>query len=79
MEVFMVLGLTLFLFTGMVITSVVMNIALGKNDDVFECPGFLFVILVLSIVLSLFFIRPEKFGYEKIVSNNFIKQEVEND
>lgn len=80
MEVFTVLGLAIFLLLVMVVVSFLLNIAYGRTDDeVFDCGlGYFFVLLILSVVLSLFFTQPENFGYEKIVSNNSV-EEVEND
>ena len=80
MEIFTVFGLALFLFGVMVIVSILLNIASGRTDDeVLDGIGFIVVMLVLSIILSLFFTRPEKFGYEKIVSNNSVEQEIKNE
>ena len=77
MEIFTVLGLIIFLFGVMFILSVLVNISFFNNDEeILNCLGFIFTLIVLSIVLSLFFTRPEKFGYEKIVSNNSVEQEV---
>lgn len=78
MEVFTIFGLALFLFGVMVISSCLINIGFGKTDDeVIDGLGFIVVMLILSVVLSLFFTQPENFGYEKIVSNNSVEQEVE--
>lgn len=77
MEGFTIFGLAVFLFFVMVITSILLNIAFGRTDDeVIDGLGFIVVMLILSFVLSLFFTQPENFGYEKIVSNNSVKQEV---
>lgn len=78
METFTVFGLAVFLLAGMIIISMVINILFGSIDEeVLYGPGYLFVLLLLSVILALFFTRPETFGYEKIVSNNSIEQEVE--
>lgn len=78
MEEFTVLGLAIFLFGVMVIVSILLNIAFGRTDDeVIDGLGFIVVMLILSVVLSLFFTQPENFGYEKIVSNNSVEQEME--
>ena len=74
MEIFTILGLTIFIFAVMAVLVILLNIAF---DEPFGAPGFIFVMVVLSITLSSFFIQPEKFGYEKIVSNNSVEQEVE--
>lgn len=77
MESFTLLGLVIFLFAGMVTMSVLANIVFKiELVDERSCLGFIFVMLVLSIMISLFFTHPEKFGYEKIVSNNSVEQEV---
>lgn len=78
MEIFMVFGLATFLFGVMVIISLLLNIAFGRNgDEVFNCGiGFTIVMLILSAVLSSFLVHPECFGYEKIVSTNSVEQEV---
>lgn len=76
MEAFTVLGLVIFLFAGMVTMSVLANIVFKiELVDERSCLGFIFVMLILSVVLSLFFTHPENFGYEKIVSNNSVEQE----
>lgn len=79
MEAFTVFGLAIFILVVMVVVSLLLNIAFGRIDDeIFDCGlGFFFVMLILSVVLSLFFTQPENFGYEKIVSNNSVEQEVE--
>lgn len=78
MEEFTVLGLAIFLFGVMVIVSILLNIAFGGTDDeVIDGLGYIVVMLILSVVLSLFFTQPENFGYEKIVSNNSVEQEME--
>jgi membrane protease YdiL (CAAX protease family) len=79
-EAFAIFGLAVFLFVVIVLVSMLLNIALGYIDEeVLYGPGYLVVMLILSILLSLFFIQPEKFGYEKIVSNNSVEQEVEHE
>ena len=76
-EAFAIFGLAVFLFVVIVLISMLMNIAWGCIDEeVLYGPGYLVVMLILSILLSLFFILPEKFGYEKIVSNNSVEQEI---
>lgn len=79
MEVFTVFGLALFLLLVMVVASILFNIAFGRTDDeVINCGlGFLFVLLILSTTLALFFTQPERFGYKKIVSDNSVEQEAE--
>ena len=74
MEIFTILGLTIFIFAVIAILTVLMNIPF---DEPFGAPGVIFVMVILSITLSSFFTHPEKFGYEKIVSNNSVEQEVE--
>jgi Mn2+/Fe2+ NRAMP family transporter len=78
MEIFTVFGLALFLFGVMVIISLLLNITFGRNgDEIFDCGiGFTIVMLILSAVLSSFLVHPESFGYEKIVSNNSVEQEI---
>lgn len=79
MEKFTVFGLAIFLLAVLFIASMLLNILFGRIDDeVFNCGiGFFLVLLILSVILSLFFTQPENFGYEKIVSNNSVEQEVE--
>lgn len=79
MEIFTVFGLSVFLFGVMVIISLLLNIAFGRNgDEVFDCAiGFTIVMLILSAVLSSFLVHPESFGYKKIVSTNSVEKEVE--
>ena len=78
MEIFTILGLAICLFLIMVIASVLMNVAIHETiDEMYDGLGFIVVMIVLSIILSSFFTQPEKFGYEKIVSNNSVEQEVE--
>lgn len=80
MEAFTIFGLAVFLLAGMVITSMVINMLFGSIDEeVLYGPGYLFVLLLLSVVLALFFTQPEIFGYEKIVSNNSVEQEVQSE
>jgi len=74
MEIFTLLGLIIFLFAIIAILTVIFNIPF---DEPFGAPGVIFVMVILSITLSSFFLHPEKFGYEKIVSNNSVEQEVE--
>ena len=77
MEMFTIFGLAIFLFIVMVSVSLLLNIAFNIKDDEMLCGlGFIVVMLVLSFAISSFFIQPENFGYEKIVSNNSIEQEV---
>lgn len=76
MEAFTVFGLAIFILVVMIVVSLLLNIAFGRTDDeIFDCGlGFFFVMLILSVVLSLFFTQPENFGYEKIVSNNSVEE-----
>jgi hypothetical protein len=76
MEAFTVFGLALFLLIVFVIVSMILNIAIGCIDEeVLYGPGYLVVMLILSVILALFFTQPENFGYQKIVSNNSVEQE----
>ena len=78
MEAFTIFGLALFLLIVMVIVSMILNIAIGMIDEeVLYGPGYLVVMIILSVILAIFFTQPENFGYEKIVSNNSVEQEVE--
>lgn len=77
-ETFAIFGLAVFLFVVIVLVSMLINIGWGCIDkEVLYGPGYLVVVLILSILLSFFFIQPEKFGYEKIASNNSVEQEIE--
>jgi hypothetical protein len=77
MEAFAIFGLAIFLFAVFVIVSMILNIAWGCIDEeILYGPGYLIIMLILSILLALFFVQPEKFGYEEIVSNNSVEQEV---
>lgn len=78
MEAFTIFGLAVFLFGIMVVISLLLNAIFNKGDDeMLYGLGFIVVMLFLSIILSLFFVHPENFGYEKMVSNNSVEQEVE--
>lgn len=55
MEIFTVLGLVLFLFGVMFISSVLVNISFfDNNEEALNSLGFIFTLIVLSIILSLF-------------------------
>ena len=73
MTVFTVLGLSIFIFFVLFVVSILLNVA--WRNEIENSIGFLFVLVIISILIAIFIAEPQVYGYEKItVSENSIEK-----
>lgn len=73
MEVFTLFGLWIVIWIVLSFIYVVAEFAMSRFEEISPAP--LLINIFIALLIANFILNPEKFGYEKIVSNNSVEQE----